>query len=98
MKIVLQPHVDFVTVTIEDDEDAKLFCDAACDLWSEGAPPHVQETLKESYDKTAEIMVRDNTAHWDRELWDAIVQTETFAGVSISLSFGAALIHKIGII
>lgn len=98
MKITLEPHADYVTVTIKDDEDARKFCAAACELMSERAPEQARQVLKESYDKYAEQMVRDNMAHWHRGLWDYVIDTRVSAGVTVSTKFGAALLHKLGVI
>ena len=98
MKIVLEPHADFVTVTIKDDEDARQFCSAACELMSENSSDDIRQRLKESYDKTAEQMVRDNFAHWHRDLWDYVIDIRRSAGVVVSTKFGAALLQKLGII
>lgn len=97
-KVTLDPQEKWVTVTIENDEDARRFCDAACELVSEGVTEPSRRKLKEVYDEYANIMIRDNTAHWDRGLWDAVIQTSHAGGCTVQTTFGAALLHKLGII
>ena len=99
MKVTLEPKTEVMVVTIEDDEDARAFCKAACEVVSEGADVTGRKALKVSYDAYAERQMRDKTVEWHRDLWDYRFLNKSVYGVShVGTTFGAALMARLGLI
>lgn len=98
MKIQFEPQEEYVSVTIEDDADAKKFCKIAaqvvCDVdsWED-----VPGSMKKIYAEYGERQASENTLHWDRRLWDFVVSETKFGPVRVRLTFGQMLMHELGL-
>lgn len=91
MKIQLEPHGDYVSVTIENDEDARKFWELGADIICKDAPNDAAKRVREIYDGYANQQVRENTVHIDRHLWDY------WPDSSIG-TFGCQMLKLLGII
>jgi len=97
MNVQFEPQEKYVTVTIEDDADATRFCELALEAVSCG-DEDARRACKPYYDGYAKQMREDNTAHWDRQLWDSVVQRIRVGGVVVEITFSAKLMQLLKLI
>ena len=44
MKVTLEPKAELMVITIENDEDARMFCRLACEIAAEGGGREITES------------------------------------------------------
>lgn len=99
MKVQFEPTDDYVSVTIEDDADAKKFCEIAaqvvmdCETYAD-----VPADMKRIYEEYGQRQAKENTLMWDRRLWDYVVNETNLGPIRIRLTFGQMLMHKLNLI
>lgn len=97
MQVTFEPKDKYVSVTVENDEDAKKFCELAYEVVL-GNNDDVKK-LHDIYKGYGEQLARDNTVLWDKQLWDYVVERKKVSGgVYVEVTFAHKLLEKLELV
>ena len=98
-KVTLDPQEKWVGVTVESEKDAAHFCKAAAEIvCGVHSYDKVDPKVREVYEAYAREMSEKLTALWDRTLWDYRFDVCTAPDITVTVTFGVAILTKLGII